>query len=120
MKSNRKLIFDKYNGKCAYCGCNLTERFHIDHIKPIMRGWSDKDIERHNITKGDNDIENLNPACARCNLRKNSMSIEQFRSEILAQVERLKRDSNQYRLAVDYGLIIEEYKPKVTFYFEKL
>ena len=118
MNAKRKLIFDKYSGRCAYCGCKLTERFHVDHIKPIMRGWSDEDIARHKMKcKGDESIDNLNPSCARCNIRKNSMDLETFRREILAQVERLKRDSNQFNLALDYGLIAETNK-EVVFYFE--
>lgn len=120
MKDKRKLIFDKYGGKCAYCGCELTERFHIDHITPIMRGWSDEDIKKHKIKdRGDNNIGNFNPSCARCNIRKNSMNLEQFRNEIQEQVKRLKRDSNQFNLALDYGLISETNK-EVKFYFETL
>ena len=27
-KKERELIFNKYNGKCAYCGCELKKGFH--------------------------------------------------------------------------------------------
>ncbi len=36
-KSDRIKIFEKYGGKCAYCGCDLTKSWHADHIKPIVR-----------------------------------------------------------------------------------
>ena len=32
-KKERELIFNKYNGKCAYCGCELKKGWHIDHIE---------------------------------------------------------------------------------------
>jgi hypothetical protein len=58
------------------------------------------------------------PSCARCNLRKRTLTIEQFRAVIEAQTERLRKHNNQYRLASDYGLIIET-GVKVQFHFEK-
>jgi hypothetical protein len=36
-KKTRQIIFDKYNGKCAYCGCELVKGWHADHIEPIVR-----------------------------------------------------------------------------------
>lgn len=43
-KDIRKQIYDKYQGHCAYCGCELEYKdMQIDHITPIF----------HNI-KGDN------------------------------------------------------------------
>ena len=35
------------------------------------------------------------------------------------QIDRLKRDSAPFRLAIDYGLVIES-ENEVKFYFEKL
>lgn len=36
-KSDRQKIFDKYGGRCAYCGCELTGKWCIDHIEPVGR-----------------------------------------------------------------------------------
>lgn len=36
-KKQRELVYNKYNGKCAYCGCNLPTRWHVDHIEPLCR-----------------------------------------------------------------------------------
>lgn len=33
----RKIVFNKYGGKCAYCGCELQKGWHIDHIEPMVR-----------------------------------------------------------------------------------
>lgn len=37
MKPARKAIYDKFGGRCAYCGCELTGKWCVDHIEPIMR-----------------------------------------------------------------------------------
>lgn len=27
----------KLGGRCAYCGCELGEKWHADHVKPVIR-----------------------------------------------------------------------------------
>jgi len=70
------------------------------------------------LRRGEHKEDNFNPSCARCNRWKSTFSVEQFREEISKQIERLKRDSSGFRLAVDYNLI--NYKTDVKFYFEQL
>lgn len=37
-KSDRDKIFQKYGGRCAYCGCDLSgRRWNVDHIEPVNR-----------------------------------------------------------------------------------
>ena len=110
---DREKIRNRFGGRCAYCGKYLGERWHADHVAPIYRGWADK--PRH---AGVDDEENLFPACPRCNLRKMTLSVEDFRKEIAAQVDRLRRDSPAFRLAEDFGLIMATGN-RVQFYFEK-
>ena len=118
MKIDRKKVYDKCNGRCGYCGGEITiKQMQVDHIIPIFRGWKDEEIERYNLTRGTDDFDNLLPTCARCNKWKSSHNLEQFRKEIELQLERLKRDSPGYRLGLDYGLI-QEFPKKVVFYFE--
>ena len=32
-KSVRKLVYAKYDGHCAYCGCKIQEKgFNVDHL----------------------------------------------------------------------------------------
>ena len=119
-KQHREIVFNKYNGRCAYCGCELQKGWHVDHIEPAFHNWSDEDIKLHLKQKrGLNTIENYNPACPRCNRWKSTFSIEGFRIEISKQIERLKRDSPQFRMVLDYGLIRETQK-EVKFYYESL
>jgi hypothetical protein len=36
-KADRIKIFEKYGGRCAYCGCELDGRWCVDHVEPIIR-----------------------------------------------------------------------------------
>lgn len=119
-KSVRLKVYDKCNGRCAYCGKELNGKFQVDHIKPTFRGWTDEEMTRHRVgERGTDDIDNLLPACARCNKWKSTWSIEQFRNEISLQIQRLNSFSSNYRLALDFGLI-QENKTEVNFYYETL
>jgi 5-methylcytosine-specific restriction endonuclease McrA len=54
------------NGICPYCGKAIPNgKGHIDHKTPISRG-------------GTNDRSNLVYVCATCNLRKHTMTAEEF------------------------------------------
>ena len=53
-----------YAGRCAYCG--VTGSLHADHRTPLSRG-------------GPNSIDNIVPACPTCNLKKQTMTEEEFR-----------------------------------------
>lgn len=105
-KSVRLKVHEKYNGHCAYCGCELELKdMQVDHIESVY--WYN----------GANDIENYNPACRMCNFYKSTMPIADFRKQLGKLTSRLK-DIFIYRLAKKYGLITEVEKP-VKFYFEK-
>lgn len=118
-KKDRATVFNKYGGRCAYCGCELGKNFHVDHIAAHWHNYTDEQAQRHKINKGADTIENMNPACPRCNRWKATFTIEGFRREISLQIERLNSYSANYRMAKDYGLLIENTKP-VKFYFETL
>lgn len=105
MRPNREMIKAKYGGRCAYCGIELGERWHKDHIESKQGGGSDE-------------VDNYNPACPRCNNWKGGMTVEEFRGEIAAQTYRIERDNANWRLAHDFGLVAATGKP-VVFYFEE-
>lgn len=119
-KKERQVVFNKYNKKCAYCGCELQKGWHVDHIEPAFHNWSDDDIKLHlKQDRGENTIENYNPSCPSCNIQKNSYTLEQFRKNIKQFVRSLNQYSTQYKFAKKYGLISET-DIEVKFYFETL
>lgn len=66
----REMVWDKTNGLCTYCGCELDPKnWHVDHILAQSRGGSDF-------------IDNLTPACPICNQQKSDMLVEIFRESI--------------------------------------
>lgn len=112
-KNKREILFQKYGGKCAYCGCELGKSFHADHIEPIRRNWWE-----NTVMNPQNEVfENYNPSCASCNIQKNSHTLEQFRENIKQFVKSLNQYSTQYKFAKKYGLI-SECDIDVKFYFE--
>lgn len=64
-----KLLFEKQEGKCFYCGdliySSFDKELHVDHKVPLSRG-------------GVNSIENIALACSKCNLRKYDKTAEEF------------------------------------------
>ena len=55
---------------------------------------------------------------APCNRWKSTFSREEFRAEMAAQVERLRRDSAAFRMAERHGLVAVTGSP-VVFWFER-
>lgn len=61
---SRFFILEKYKFKCAYCGRGTPEvELQLDHVIPKSKG-------------GTEDINNLVPACAECNLGKSDRIIK--------------------------------------------
>ena len=119
MKIDRQLVYQKCNGRCAYCGVEIDiKQMQVDHIQPHWHTITEQELKKYNITKVSYDIENLNPSCSRCNKWKSTYSLEVFRNVIETSLMRLERDTPNFRLARDYGLLTETPK-RIKFYFEK-
>lgn len=130
-KADRQKVFDKYGGRCAYCGCELGRGWHVDELEPIRRknkmigGYRDEAgewVERRLVPDGYMHPERLNidnqmPACASCNINKHSGSLEEFRRMIAGFMKHLNEINTQYKIAKRYGLVTETIKP-IVFYFE--
>ena len=115
-KNERQLIFDKYDGKCAYCGCDLVKGWHVDHLKPIRRKKYKKGECRYPQREC---IDNCMPACASCNINKHAMKLEQYRQLVEGFMKHLNERNTQYKIAKRFGLVVEQVKP-VIFYFEQI
>ena len=68
----RFAVFNKTNGRCAYCGVELEYDgvWHMEHILPRSRG-------------GKNEISNMLATCGKCNCRKHSRTLEEYREHLL-------------------------------------
>lgn len=122
-KSLRIQVHQKYGGRCAYCGQEIElSAMQVDHVIPKNR-WSEKHqcliVDGRKFTEyGIDDLRNLNPACRVCNNWKLTHTLEDFRSEIAAQIKRLRDYSANFRMAERYELIQTTDK-QVVFYFER-
>jgi hypothetical protein len=125
-KKEREELRMMFGGKCAYCGCELGKVFHADHIEAVMRQskivkvdqWRSKFVSTGKMDYPEKDtIDNLFPACPRCNIAKGTFTIEEFRRWIEGSLGRVIRYENPMKLARDFGLFIVVDKP-VVFHFE--
>lgn len=106
-KQERRQVYDKFNGHCAYCGCEITlQQMQADHVEPLELGGKD-------------DISNLYPSCRSCNHYKHTLTLERFRDALERMPNVLMRDNVTYKNAVRFGLIKHPIEPKVIFYFER-
>ena len=103
----RKRIFNKWNGHCAYCGCEIEfTEMQVDHLNPLHLG-------------GEDTIWNMMPSCRSCNKYKHTLTLEKFREAIESWTDVLERGNTTYRNAVRYGQIQPTPTP-VSFYFEHM
>ncbi len=42
-KKDRQIIFDKFGGKCSYCGDPLKKGWHVDELLPVRRKWKTRE-----------------------------------------------------------------------------
>lgn len=112
-KKVRQQVYEKCNGHCAYCGCELDIKdMQVDHLESVY-------LANEILGKeANNNIENFMPSCRMCNYYKGTGTIEQFRNRLEDMLMRNVRLPFDYRLAVKYGLVVENIKP-IEFYFEK-
>jgi len=68
ISAKRKKVYNKTNGRCAYCGkrLELLGNWHIEHMLPRSRG-------------GQNSMDNLVASCEACNRRKGAKTVGEFR-----------------------------------------
>ena len=49
-KQQREAVFNKYGGRCAYCGCELTLRtMQVDHIKAVYTSYLENDTNHKSL-----------------------------------------------------------------------
>jgi hypothetical protein len=82
--AKREALRMMFGGRCAYCGCELTGKWHADHVEAVNRDGNfvrGKWKLNGKLRRPENDREdNLYPACVRCNILKGATNVEGFRS----------------------------------------
>ena len=116
-KKDRLIVYGKYNGHCAYCGCEIDYKdMQVDHIESVYANTDCKQIMNDDEMYC---LENYMPTCRQCNFYKSTFNLETFRKGLTEiMLINLKKDFN-YRLALKYGLITENIK-LIQFYFEQV
>lgn len=110
-KKKRMIVYEKYDGHCAYCGEKIAyEDMQVDHFIPC-RAWGIED-------PGTDNIENLMPACRTCNHYKRAHTLETFRRYI-QEIPKKLRQNYIYKVGLKYGNVADEEIP-IVFYFEKV
>lgn len=125
-KAQREHVRAMFDGRCAYCGEPLTERWHADHFEPVRRDFKLVQTKRGYRyrsgppTRPEFDVvTNFMPSCAPCNLDKHAMSLEAWRTKLSRTLEVLNRNYTTYRHARRFGLVTETAAP-IVFYFERV
>lgn len=125
-KAQRERVRQMFGGRCAYCGEPLPDRWHVDHVEPVIRAVESKRTPDGNwkLVSGpalhpERDIAtNYMPACPPCNISKGQHSIESWRSWLAGHINSLNSYHPIYRIAKRYGLVRETGAP-VVFHFER-
>lgn len=122
MKVNRRAVYDKFDGHCAYCGNPIHfEAFQVDHVVPkhLSHFYKSEVMKQAVNANGDHvdSIDNMMPSCRRCNHYKRGETLKQFRKTMITLHQRVMQNYI-CKVAKDYGII--EIKPfDGVFYFEK-
>lgn len=111
-KKIREQVYAKYNGHCAYCGCELKYKdMQVDHLDAVYRAEAEG-------RESSDSIENFNPSCRMCNFYKGTSKIEEFRKKLLTFQAVHFPEHFHTRLAHKYGMMTFA-KWDGKFYFEK-
>jgi len=106
----RLTVYNKFNGRCAYCGREITyKQMQVDHYWPQF-------LKHHKVGVDNDHIDNLFPSCAKCNNHKHGMRAEMWRDELALQVKRLRKNA-QFDRALRFGQVEIKESP-IVFYFE--
>ena len=126
MKFDRHKVYSKYNGHCAYCGCEITlKEMQVDHVIPQKRFDYHMAAKKYFVPKflyhvdNVNHPDNLMPACRQCNFYKGDFNLNSFRNQIATALKQNIEKPFQFRLGIKYGMVeVKEWDTQ--FYFEKI
>jgi 5-methylcytosine-specific restriction endonuclease McrA len=112
MKIDRQAVYDKFGGKCAYCGIHLEfKKMQVDHYWPQILAHQQPELDN-------NRFENLMPSCHKCNNHKHGMRPDFWRHEIERHSDMLQNNT-QFQRALRFGQVAITKKPVAFFYETK-
>lgn len=131
-KSQRVAVRGMFGGNCAYCGHPLGEKWHADHVEPVMRATKyvpgdavngvyreGRFVQTGKLYKPENERDdNYYPACVPCNIDKSCSDVESWRRLLQNKISVALRASTPLRHAQRFGLVQFSEAP-IVFYFEK-
>lgn len=118
--AQRAALKGMYDGRCAYCGCELGDRWCADHLEPVIRvPVADGVGATLRLLHPERDtLDNFRPSCSPCNIDKSRMTLEAWRTWLGTRLEALKKQPG-FRLLAAHGLVAATGAP-VVFYFERI
>jgi hypothetical protein len=122
-KAVRERVKAMFGGRCAYCGCDLGDRWHADHVEPVIRQLDYVQgkgfVTTGKLHRPENDRhDNLFPACVPCNIDKHANTLEGWRTKLEQTCDVLTRNNATYRHGVRFGLV-QEARRRIVFFFEQ-
>lgn len=123
-KKQRDHLRSKFDGKCAYCGGEIT-KMHADHMEPCIRvqtdGWGTRlpHSEQRMIKPERNVVSNMMPACAACNLHKGGYTLEGWRDILQRSAAIVRKQTSTFKAGERFGVISVSDAP-IVFYFERV
>lgn len=119
-KKQREALYQKYNGRCAYCGAKIEiSEMQADHIFSVYHTETGRLLGYDSPTDEQlNSLDNFRPACRQCNYYKSVYDTDSFRKAIKKMLWKNLKKTFAYRMALKYGLI-EEHDIEIVFFFEK-
>jgi hypothetical protein len=109
-KAQREALRAMFDGRCAYCGCDLGKAMHADHVEPVGHkthdAWSQPlpPEERGFYKPERNTVSNMMPACAPCNLHKGGYSLEGWRAYLARSAEIVRKQTSTFRAGERCGV----------------
>jgi hypothetical protein len=122
-KQERADLKEMFGGNCAYCGIELGDKWHADHVEPVNRKgyrYKGKWVLTGDLRSPENDRkDNFFPACVKCNILKSDANIEGFRrnlSYFASSIPTIRTYSHVHHL-MRFGKLSIDNTP-VKFWFE--
>jgi hypothetical protein len=123
----------KFGGCCAYCGVELTGKWHADHVKAVRYDFEyrhssyelgqykpSRMVKNGKMLHPENDVlDNLFPACVPCNIDKGAENLEDWRNYLQNRmIDVMRRDIPNFRHAERFDRITVSAEP-LRFWFEE-